>query len=160
MISLRVSADAGFHCRGWRLQTLPASLGFSGLSLHFSWEGSTFQCSITFPFQPVIPTAILTPAPHHPGLQHTQGSSLRAQQDAARPRRDRRSRLSAQNTSPLRPALPNFGTVSVRDRSWDSWDPSVNVALSSTAPRFVQHRQRKVGGGTSPALLNLDKTGF
>ena len=128
-LTISYAIAMSIHRRSFLLQKVAAAntASFSGVFwfiitfLLGEQPGCTLQCSVTSLFQPVILTAILTPAPHRPGLQYTRGSSLRAQGEPARPCRERRSRLSAPSTSPRAPTVPKFRTVGVRDWSWDSW---------------------------------------
>jgi len=97
--------------------------------------GRMLQCAVTSPLQPVILTAVLTPAPHRPGLHAHPGLGLAG---------------STRVGCPPRGPLPRTSCAKIRD-SWNQGlelgllGPSIDVALSSTAPHFAQQRQRKRG---------------
>lgn len=100
----------------------------------------TLQCSALSSFQPVILMAILTLAPHHPGLQYMQNSSLY---------RDTQPRLAGSRGAGCLPQAPlpsdqpcqNLGQK--QGLELGLLGPSVNVATSSTAPCFAKKDRKK-----------------
>lgn len=102
------------------------------------------QHSVTSPFQPVSPH----PSSPLPWAASTGRSSLALHES-------QEQALCPEN---LGPAVPKFGAVSL-GVELDLLSLSTTVALSSTAPRFVQQKEEKGGRNPPLAFTGLAATG-